>query len=191
MSTPSYFGEDPYEKYALGSGDIRVAPNGFRLAEGEYFCMCPYDEVHIVINKRFERHLFKCKRQFEKKMGRSTTTTSGVGSFGSGSYYDDTAAFPFSRKKPDESKISSREIYVYLQKVKEIQEKTDTVGEVWEDWDMEARVFPVPTYDPRAEMEKRGTPYVQPPYGLSKSEKRAFRAEQQVKIERLYDPNDP
>jgi len=271
------------------------APNGFRLAPGEYFCLCPYEETHVVLNTKFSSHLQRCRRNYVKrvtdngnngeplayshcrynsahsvfppesryhddtcgqryrrfipsrytvngvynsatmsnttpvyvnnaKMASSANSNENVpkgkhiatpttelakpaslASFAKQMNFDEEAEVDLGKFPDDEGvivpeekpekevvKMTSRDIHKYVENLKQKQrEDPDFDIRTYEDWDLEAQLFPKPTYDPMAHILRQNLAGMKPPGGLSKGDKKAFYKEHRERTDYMFNDNDP
>lgn len=68
MGTLDTVDMDEETSYDLG---VLVAPNGFKLKDGEKFLLCPFENIHVILNTQMQSHLFKCRRAYIKKIQKS------------------------------------------------------------------------------------------------------------------------
>jgi len=80
---------------------------------------------------------------------------------------------------------------VNLIQMRKIEDLDHIEKEALEDWDLHAKLFPPPIFDPVKNAEFKMNRYVQAPPGLTKSERKAWRKEWAEKMPQEFNPNDP
>jgi hypothetical protein len=105
---------------------------------------------------------------------------------------DEGVIVPEEKPEKEVVKMTSRDIHKYVENLKQKQrEDPDFDIRTYEDWDLEAQLFPKPTYDPMAHILRQNLAGMKPPGGLSKGDKKAFYKEHRERTDYMFNDNDP